>query len=491
MSAIHAVREMQSAVKSCARCVGVTVLLLLLSAVLLLKYAQDWSEAPVQRFRSSDAGVEPGPPSLAGSSGTLPGPGHSAVAELQQEVVATPPAKAPQAVEPPSVTVPPAAAEGWPTRLTVWTPLSVEPLCRRFGWRPRPSSTHKPRIFYGLQASGQADVLELHIDEIYPLAYRISIIEVDRLNDGTPRDEPLDFSHPRFQRFADKVRARHVSYNDVAVEAKKMQQTERMSWTYATERVQREWLKHGFRGGDGKMEPVPGDVIMVADGDEIPTREVMQALVDCDVTHFVESRKQIAAGRNPCRDKGGKVKVLMRTQVFQSYFDCPVKAPLWWHPDAIMAECILNGEWTMENVRTRGGGVMTGPWSGRHVHNFYDDEGLAKKYRHYMHACATYEASCHPEQGFFREMRWRACDPDAPDLGMYWWHMDKRPLNEFVDKKQGRMLPDQLPPGLGFALVDQQRPESLKKFFWSTYGQDHNGPWVGKYKGNGTHQFLK
>jgi len=341
-------------------------------------------------------------------------------------------------------------------------------LCKKFDWEPRDITAEKPRIFYGILASGSPEILELNMDEVAPFVHRFSVVEVTARNDGTPKDDLIDFNQERFRRFADKLDARHVDFEKVRTPALELQKKRaltpalpQLDLNMAIEQSQRNFLGDGFKDWFGSWLMKPDDIVVVVDHDEIPTREAMQAMIECDPPAF----KRVREGGN-CSE--GDTKVLLQSQTFEFNFDCPIASPQWFHPDALAAECMLNGEWDFEMVRTREGGKMSNHVAGRHLHNFMSDEDFVKKYSHYMHPAAPPDSMGNIST--IHELRWRACDSKAPELGPNEWHMQQRPLTEFIfqndnGNKQRRMNVNELDESLAFALVRENR-QQFSQFFW-------------------------
>ena len=81
-------------------------------------------------------------------------------------------------------------------------------ICKKIGWRKRADATPKPRIFYAMVVNGAADVLETHLEEIYPYVEAISVNEAEFLFDGTLKTQEgmIDFDSPALRPYADKLR---------------------------------------------------------------------------------------------------------------------------------------------------------------------------------------------------------------------------------------------------------------------------------------------
>jgi len=225
------------------------------------------------------------------------------------------------------------------------------------------------------------------------------------------------------------------------------------------------------------------DVVILTDQDEVPTRVSLRALAECNPPPFKAPR----AGGS-C----AKPKVAFRTQSYIFNFDCATQegeTGLWWHPDAVPAECVMNGDWDLQEVRTKdGGSFMTEPWTGRHLHNFMTDKALVNKYQHYAHPCIMIEATCHLES--WAELRWRTCDPKAPELGGSDWHTQWMPEEDwFLHHRVSPREVSAKSPHLPRMEAMRTEPELFAKFLWAGSNEIGN-PWRNTTKG-GKHTFAR
>jgi hypothetical protein len=150
-------------------------------------------------------------------------------------------------------------------------------------------------------------LVQVHLEEIYPHVHRISVNEGEFFHDGTMKDSAdlIDFDAPFLKRFASKLRARRISMDIIR------QRVPVGFDPYDVEIEQRMLLEEGFQE-DGKWEMQPGDIVMIADQDEIPTAESMRAMLECEPPMFAQAR----AGGS-CNE--GKPKLLWKTQVGQAH----------------------------------------------------------------------------------------------------------------------------------------------------------------------------
>jgi hypothetical protein len=109
------------------------------------------------------------------------------------------------------------------------------------------------------------------------------------------------------------------------------------------ERVQHEsmtlrWKRNGMR---------PDDIGIRADADETFTRDFLRAIQFCDIPEFRPNQS--------CQKK-----IIAHTVVFEGSPECQTKGRTWWHPDAILGECIHRiGNETLHPPTLR-------EWRGKH-----------------------------------------------------------------------------------------------------------------------------
>ncbi|CAK0867834.1 unnamed protein product [Prorocentrum cordatum] len=377
----------------------------------------------------------------------------------------------------------------------------IDGLCKHFGWTARPEGQRRPRLFYGTVVGndGQQDVYDLAFAEVYPLVDRIVAVDPLMTQTGAPRQPSLNMSEARWKRYGDKLR-------HIVLESPVQSGTHKLFPKWSSEQRDKlsrpghhhggdlslleEWTRAQLQGGlqdsAGAWELHKEDILIVADSDEIPLRESLVALVDCESTVFAEVKRKLAGGIKPQDACAKDAKVLLHSQVFEYYIDCPTTVPAWWHPDAILAVCVMDGGIDMEEVRTGSSGSMTSVVASRHIHNFaMSNDDVIFKYTHYMEPrVAGLDAGLSAPT--IDEMRWRACDPNAPDIGPGGWYMDVRPSNEFVNpnNKRGYQLRAEQRRGIDrpFALLEE-KPELAAKTFWKGH-DEHVNPFVGKPGGH-------
>lgn len=356
-----------------------------------------------------------------------------------------------------------------------------EELCRYFGWPVRSRGSRKPEILYATVVGnrGQQDVYDLHFAEVYPFVSRIVAADPGITFTGPSRNLSLDLAESRWQRYAPKLR--HIVLEMSPPPEALRRPGHDFDARFALEQWTRAQMSRGLQGIGGDWDVQPDDIVLVADSDEIPTRESLLALAECESQTFARVRTARAAGADMREACAQDAKVLLKSQVFEYYADCPTKRPIWWHPDAVLAACVMEGGMDMEDVRTGSSGRLTSPVASRHVHNFgMSIEDIIFKYGHYSEALVPGEAAG-LEAAEHEEMRWRACDPRAPELGPGGWHMGRRPFLDLLRRgnARGRLGGPSTRRGLErpFALL-RERPELAEKVYWKGHGERSN-PFVG------------
>eukprot|EP00928_Gymnodinium_smaydae_P062910 TRINITY_DN46640_c0_g1_i1.p1 TRINITY_DN46640_c0_g1~~TRINITY_DN46640_c0_g1_i1.p1 ORF type:complete len:480 (-),score=56.20 TRINITY_DN46640_c0_g1_i1:12-1418(-) len=374
-------------------------------------------------------------------------------------------------------------------------------LCRYFGWKPRPKKQRIPRIFYGTIAGnrGQEEVNEMHFQEVYPFVERIAALDPKMSQIGYPRELTLDMSDPRFSRFREKLRHIVIEHPAPGITLFKWTREEERtarkilsrpggkSDNIETNRLLETWqrtqIAKGFMNERGDWEMLEDDIVLIADGDEIPLRESLAALKECENPIFEGVQRKLSMGVDAKKACEKRAKVLLKSQMFEYYLDCPTTFPTWWHPDSILAVCLTRGELDTEDVRTGSpDGVMTEPVAARHVHNLgMSNKDVINKYLHYAEPRQA-EIDSGTNDETLDEERWRACADDAPSIGPDNWYMDVKPSNSLIrdDNSRGYQTEAKNRQGLDrpFALM-LERPALRESLYWRGHGERIN-TFVGK-----------
>lgn len=377
----------------------------------------------------------------------------------------------------------------------------VDNLCQYFNWDVRDKGSQRPQIIYAtiVGNNGQQDVYDLSFAEIHPLVSRIVALDPAMTQKGANRTLSINLSEARWQRYLPKLRHIVLESPTAGTPLELLSQQQRqslerpghalMNHAQHLEQWTRAQLKRGLQNSSGSWDMDPDDILLVADSDEIPLRETLVALVECESPNFARVRNARAAKddmREACKKNA---KVLLKSQVFEYYLDCPTMQPVWWHPDAVLASCVMEGGLDVEDVRTGSSGTQTPHLASRHVHNLgMSDDDVIFKYAHYAEARMPGESGLTTAEQ--DEMRWRACDPQAPQLGPANWHMKKRPFADFVSgaNRRGWQVPEIRRRGVSkpFALL-RERSDLAHRFYWTGYAEREN-PFVGGH--GGPHSFY-
>lgn len=275
------------------------------------------------------------------------------------------------------------------------------------------------RIFMGaLIATDSMEVLRAVSTEAHNIYHTVSYVE----SNSAP-----DVGVPRKWRYLDKRNGSSTSLRrlyqlfgnqtKVSVDYYITNRTENPSDTMLHETLQKEgitkrWKMNGMR---------PDDIGIISDADETFTRDFLRALQICDIPSFRRNQD--------CRVP----KIIGSTMVLESSSECITKGRRWYHPDAILGECVVNvgnetvhplaeriwkpmgfnvthGKrvtrgvtkvnkdnvyplWSAQDIRAAAGGTMVynegkfrGP-TAYHFHNFFTNaEEIHVKYLTYAHA---------------------------------------------------------------------------------------------------------
>lgn len=387
---------------------------------------------------------------------------------------------------------------------------TVDKLCDYWGWAARPADQPRPRIFFGTITGNQDQIATYQtlFQEVYPYVHRLAVLDPMVNFDGTPRNLTFETNSPSLKQFSERLR--HVVFETppwphsisashlTAQEKDTIQERFRRPgkqpiaaahFNFAIEKYQRSEIARGFKNEKGKWGMQNSDIVLIADSDEIPLREALVGLMECMNPTFERVKSRIAKGEDAKAVCAKDAKVLLKSQVFEFYLDCPVKVPVWWHPDAILADCMMNGDIDAEDVRTGSSGMMTQNVAARHVHNLgLSSDSIAHKYTHYSEPNVI-GLDAFPDASSRDEMSWRTCDSNAPDIGPNFWHTKLRPDNYFVkgDNGRGYAVPADERVGLDRPLkfLAEASPSQLEHFYWKHAGRSN--AWVGKGPGNRTY----
>jgi len=147
------------------------------------------------------------------------------------------------------------------------------------------------RVFDGFLVNDELDLLELRLMELDPIVDTFVAIQMDRNFRGQPKDCHLDINESRWSRWAEKIKVMTVTGKDFGPHPD-------AEWT------QRRLLSHGFESAE------KGDLLMLSDVDEIPSRRVIDTVKDdvpeCPIT-LVQRLYYYSVDLRMCRPWAGTV----------------------------------------------------------------------------------------------------------------------------------------------------------------------------------------
>eukprot|EP00986_Skeletonema_menzelii_P005034 scaffold1778_cov135-Skeletonema_menzelii.AAC.3 len=181
------------------------------------------------------------------------------------------------------------------------------------------------RLFYGALISGDSEeVIKATSMEQYNIYHTVSLIESNSTHNLSPKkwrffgsEDASKQLHWLYQLFGPKTK---VSMDYYVTSLTSEDDFVPMDLDY----YQREghvyrWKLNGMR---------PDDVAIIGDLDETFSRDFLRALQICDVPQFRPGQS--------CREP----KVFGSTLIFESSPECAWKGRRWFHPDAILGECV-------------------------------------------------------------------------------------------------------------------------------------------------------
>ena len=185
------------------------------------------------------------------------------------------------------------------------------------------SRTKRRRLFLGaLLGDESMDVLKAVGMEAYNIFHTVSFVESNVTHHLTPREmrfydaeKPSWNLYELYQYFGPKT---YVSVDYYSSHMKG-------GYDLLRDFIQREG--NNFRWAFNGM--TPEDVAVVSDADETFSRDFLRALQICDIPQF-------RVGEQDCSSP----KVRAKSLVFESTPECARREKRWYHPDAILGECV-------------------------------------------------------------------------------------------------------------------------------------------------------
>ena len=195
--------------------------------------------------------------------------------------------------------------------------------CKRYGYEYNSTLQNKrKRVFLGaLVGDDSWHSIGAHAIEMYGLYHTVALVEGNKTftkHDRCKRFQPGSIHHEGVKKsgiFGTNTTVKTALYY--------VRETDTMS-PINTEQLQRDvftkiWIQQGMK---------EDDIGVVADMDEFFTRDFMLAMQTCQVPEFQKGQS--------CKAP----KVVAKTLTFEAAPDCIYKTKRWFHPDAIIGECI-------------------------------------------------------------------------------------------------------------------------------------------------------
>jgi len=188
------------------------------------------------------------------------------------------------------------------------------------------------RIYYAFSVAYEMDILKVVLEEIYPVVDVIILQESRHTwGMGFAQEKPMYFRQlhqKHFAKYLDKIR--YQEYNFSAVTHCTPEYVGGIPTTVSKEcRWHQQW--HARNSLElGAHDIRPQDVFVVADLDELLSREFLAALKHCEVHPEME------------QPGGGCSKVVALTFGHKYTFDCTAQRPAGhFHPDITMGKCVF------------------------------------------------------------------------------------------------------------------------------------------------------
>lgn len=146
--------------------------------------------------------------------------------------------------------------------------------CQRHGfdvYKPQPASSER-KIYDLIMVNTELDALEIRLHELYDHVNYFIIVESSKTFQGNPKRLLIRESWARFERYHSKMIYHQLEIPDGFAPPR--------AWDW--EDLQRDAMYDQVMSRlDGPKKPITGDVIVVADVDEVPRREAMLLLRSC------------------------------------------------------------------------------------------------------------------------------------------------------------------------------------------------------------------
>ena len=250
-------------------------------------------------------------------------------------------------------------------RIDAFAANDPEAQCARYGVKPlddKQASSKRRRIFFGsMLANENTEVLVAHAVEVYNKYDVVALVESNTTHSAA---------------------ARRMNYGPKSLPARTLMESEFFGKADTTKvMIDYWWLDEpDLQGMNREVEQrnviwkiwvdqgmAPWDIGIMADLDEVVSRDFLNALRNCDFPKVRHDPNVRPSCQTP--------KMALSTMQFEGSPLC-IKESDWYHPDVILGNCVLGvgdeqGRATPERVQTIGGdrripaGSRTGNWGAR------------------------------------------------------------------------------------------------------------------------------
>lgn len=141
-------------------------------------------------------------------------------------------------------------------------------LCQLHGWKHRELNNTVPKVIDAVIFSIELDILEIRIRELWDVVDIFLVLEADRTFTGVQKPLVLEENLKRFKFAEEKLR--HIAVRKSLKEH---------PWNnFENEVIMRRDMTHAIQS----LKPKYGDLIIVGDVDEIPFKETIKLLKNCE-----------------------------------------------------------------------------------------------------------------------------------------------------------------------------------------------------------------
>ena len=195
--------------------------------------------------------------------------------------------------------------------------------CASYGYE-LPTNPKRRRLFLGsLIADDSMEALRAISTEAYNIAHTVAFVESNTTQAQVPRPFGYKLGSKRLYHLQQLYGKRtKVSVDYYVTTPDEQGQDDPMFWEFLQkDAIQLRWKMNGMR---------PDDVGIYGDTDEMFTRDFLRALQICDVPQLRPNQD--------CKQP----KIIAKTLIMESSPECITnfKVRSWYHPDAILGECI-------------------------------------------------------------------------------------------------------------------------------------------------------